>query len=268
MSHVENEPAPLVVYEREGAIATIMFNRPDKLNAMSDALAIEFGEVMRRFDADDAAYVAILHGAGRSFSAGADVQQRQLRSADEVKRLGGLAGRGANVGHMFADVVNWKPIVSAVHGHCMGMALGLALDSEVIVATENAKFQMTEVSRGLGGERYYALMQYRGAGTFANEVAMTGRFFTGLEAHRGGLINRVVAPGEHLTVAREIAAQIAQNPPLSARAIVRHRRFEIEQLKSRADFNSAALKLNQTDDFRESARAFVEKRPAGPFQGR
>ncbi|MBO9578127.1 MAG: enoyl-CoA hydratase/isomerase family protein [Microbacteriaceae bacterium] len=258
----------LVEYERRGSVAVITFNRPEKLNAMSDELAIELSDAMRRFDQDDDALVAVLNGRGRAFSSGADVHQRQLRPAEEVKELGGLAGRGANTGSLLTDCVNWKPVVAAVHGYTMGMALGIAIDCEMVVASEDTRFQLTEVGRGLGGERYYAGMHYRGAGTLANDVGLTGRFFTAREALEGGLINRVVPAGTHLEAAIAVAEEIAANPPLSVRAIVRWRRIGAERAKREADLHSAALKLNQTEDFRESALAFAEKRKPAPFKGR
>lgn len=257
-----------VTYSRDGNVAEIVFNRPEKLNAISDTVGAQLSAAFNRFDLDEEAFVCIISGNGRAFSTGADVQQRQLRPKEEAARLGGLASKEGNISGALTESVNFKPVIAAVHGFALGMALGLALECELVVADETARFQVTEVGRGLGGTRYVALMRYRGAGTFADEVGLTGRFFTGAEAAAAGLINAVVPAGEHLDEARRLAAEIAKNPPLSARATVRLRRWEIDQVKRACNFVMAPLKLHLTEDFHESARAFAEKRPAGPFKGR
>src|SRR5579859_2361441 len=106
----------LVEYERDGAIVTLTLNRPDKLNAFNDELVGLLGEALHRFDVDDQAEIAILHGNGRAFSSGADVHQRQLRSREEFLKLGGPQGWGTNSADLFTRAVNWKPVIAAVHG--------------------------------------------------------------------------------------------------------------------------------------------------------
>jgi enoyl-CoA hydratase/carnithine racemase len=261
-------PADLVQYERDRDIVTLRLNRPHKLNAFSDELVRALGEALRRFDTDPEAHVAVLCGNGRAFSTGADVQQRQLRSREEFERLGGPQGHGANAGDLLIHAVNWKPVITAVHGYVMGLATGIALESDLIVAAEGTQFQITETSRGLGGAKYWGLMQFRGAGAFGTEMAMTGRFFTAEEAFEHGVINRLAPAGRHLDVAYELAREVAKNPPLSVRATVRARRWYLGEMGRELTMISEPLKLYLTEDFQEAARAFVEKRPAGPFKGR
>ena len=259
----------LVEYTRDGNLGIIAFNRPEKLNAISDDVVLELSEAMHEFDMDENAWVGIIHGHGRAFSAGADVQQRQLRPQEEAAKLGGLRGRAAAAAsNLFTESVNWKPVVAAVHGYCLGMALGVALECEIVIADEDAQFQLTEVGRGLGGARYVKLMQYRGLGSFATEIGMTGRFFSGKEAASNGVINSAVPSGLYLDAAREIAGEIASNPPLSVRANVRSRRWQIDQIKRSSDHETVPLKLYLTEDFHESALAFAEKRAPRPFLGR
>src|SRR5271167_3056127 len=259
---------PLVEYERIDGIVTLTLNRPDKLNAFSDELVGALADALRRFDVDAEAQVAIIHGRGRAFSSGADVHQRQLRKREEFEALGGPQGWGANSSDLLTRSVNWKPVIAAPHGYAMGLALGIVLECDLIVAEAGTKFQVTETSRGLGGAKYWALLHFRGGAAFANEVALTGRFFTAEEAFAAGLINRVAPEGRHLEVARELAAAVAKNPPLSVRATVRTRRWYMEQLEREVIMQTAPLKLYLTEDFHEAARAFAEKRPAGPFKGR
>jgi len=255
-------------YERDGSIVTIRFNRPDKLNAFSDDMVRALGDALSRFDTDPDANVAILCGNGRAFSSGADVQQRQLRSREELERLGGPEGNGARIGDVLTRAVNWKPVIAAPHGYVLGLAVGIVLESDLIVAEEGTRFQITETSRGIGGAKYWGLMQFRNGGAFGNEVALTGRWFTAEEAHAAGVIDRVAPAGTTMEVARELAAQLDRNPPLSVRATVRTRRWYMARMSDEIHHQSAALRLHLTDDFREAAAAFVEKRTPGPFRGR
>ena len=256
-----------VWYQREGNTATITLNRPDKLNAFDDDTVLALGRALHRFDVDEEAFVAVLCGNGRAFSTGADVRQRQLRPREEMQRLGGPQG-SAGSGDLFTNSINWKPVITAVHGYVLGMAFGIILGSDLIVADEGTKFQITEVSRGIGAGRYWELMRARGGSAFATEIALTGRFFTAEEAFSAGLINRVAPKGEHLTVAYDLAAEICKNPPLSVRSTIRTRRFFLNENSRMVAMQGQLEKLYLTEDFHEAARAFVEKRPAGPFKGR
>ena len=96
----------LVEYVCEDHIATITLNRPEKLNAFSDEMVVALSEALRRFDIDNDAFVAIIHGAGRAFSSGADVRQRQLRRREEFEQHGGPQGWGAHAGDLLTRAVN------------------------------------------------------------------------------------------------------------------------------------------------------------------
>jgi enoyl-CoA hydratase/carnithine racemase len=260
--------ANLVEYCRDGAIVTLTLNRPEKLNAFSDELVMALDAGLKRFDAEDDAHVAIITGRGRAFSTGADVQQRQLRSREEFLRLGGPQGFGANSGDLLVNSVNWKPVISAVHGYVMGLAVGIALECDLVAAAAGTQFQITEVSRGLGGAQYWGLLNFRGGAAFATEMSMTGRFFSAEEAYAARLINRLAPEGKHLEVAYELAEEVLKNPPLSVRAIVRARRWRMKRLTEELKMQQAPLKLYLTEDFREAASAFAEKRKPSPFKGR
>ena len=262
------DPTELVRYSVENKIATITLNRPEKLNAFSDELVVALHTTLRRFDADPEAFTAIIHGTGRAFSTGADVHQRQLRPREEFERLGGPQGHGAHASELFVHSVNWKPVIAAAHGYVMGLAFGIMLECDLIVAEAGTKFQVTETSRGLGGARYWGLMQYRGGGAFGTEMALTGRFFTAEEALEARLINRVAPEGAYLDMARALADEVNESPPLSVRATVRTRRWYMERLTREINMQTQPLKLYLSEDFNEAARAFVEKRKPGPFRAR
>lgn len=257
-----------IQYACRDRVATITFNRPEKLNAFDDAMVMRLGAVLHGFDVDEDADVAVLCGAGRAFSSGADVHQRQLRKEEDFRKHGGPQGWGANASELLTRAVNWKPVIAAPHGFAVGLGLGLVLESELVVAEEGTRFQVTETSRGLAASRYWALLTFRGARSFATDVVLTGRFFTAEEAFAAGLVDRIAPKGQAVQLAIELARQISANPPLSVRATVRTRRWYMDQVEREAYLQTNPLKLHLTDDFRESARAFAEKRKAGPFKGR
>jgi enoyl-CoA hydratase/carnithine racemase len=264
----DSSASGLVEYVRDDHVVTLTLNRPDKLNAFNDELVVALSDALRRFDAEDEAWVAVICGNGRAFSTGADVRQRQLRSREEFIRLGGPQGRGANSADLFSQSVNWKPVIAAAHGYVMGLAVGVFFESELTVAAAGTKFQITETARGLSGARYWGLLQQRGASAFATEVALTGQFFTAEAAHAAGLINRLAPAGQHVEVAHALAREVCKAPPLSVRSVVRTRRWYMDQLSRDILMQIAPLKLYLSEDFQESARAFAEKRPAAPFKGR
>src|SRR5215471_18528789 len=212
-----NTTTRLVQYACRDRLATLTLNRPERLNAFSDDLVRHLADALRRFDLDPEAQVAVICGNGRAFSSSADVHQRQLRKREEFEQHGGPQGWGAHSGDLLTRSVNWKPVIAAPHSYAMGLALGIVLECDLIAAAAGTKFQVTETPRGLGGAKYWALLNFRGAAAFATEVTLTGRFFTAEEAFAAGIINRVAPEGRHLETAYELATEVAKNPPLSVR---------------------------------------------------
>lgn len=149
-------PGDLVLYEVRDRVATITLNRPARLNAFNDDLGRAALSAMRRFDLDPEADAAVLTGAGRAFSSGADVRQRQLRPREEMEKHGGPQARDANAEDLLFDCVHWKPVICAPHGYVLGLAPGIALECDLIVAETGTKFQVTEAPRGLSGAKYWA----------------------------------------------------------------------------------------------------------------
>jgi enoyl-CoA hydratase/carnithine racemase len=257
-----------VEYRLEGHVATITLNRPDKRNAFDADLVRALAGQLRRLDEDDTARVAILTGAGKAFSSGADVNARQCRSIEEFERLGGPQEPDAHSGDLLTRAVKWKPVIAAPHGYVMGLAVGIVLECDIVVAEAETKFQITETPRGLGGARYWGLAHFCGAAAFATEVALTGRFFSAEEAQEAGLIARVCPKNEHLDVARQLAQSIARHPPLSVRSTVRSRRYFMDLFERKIAAQTDPMKLYLTEDFREAVRAYLEKREPEPFHGR
>lgn len=249
----------LVEYSKQDAIVHMVLNRPEKLNAFSDQMSMELCEAMYRFYEDEEAMVGIISGAGRAFCSGADVRQRQLRPEAEMKKLGGPAGREGNIRHPFFKPPHAKPIIAAMHGYAYGAGLRIALYCDLTVAAKGTKFQVTEVVRGIDGVPFWMMLTERGAGALADDVCLTGRAWTAEEAYRCNALNRLAEPGEHLQEAERLAHEILANPPLGVRAIVEVRRAVLDEI----DVKAHALRprhLHLSEDFRESALAFIEKR--------
>jgi len=161
--------------------------------------------------------------------------------------------------------VNWKPVIAAAHGYALGAGLGLMMACDLIVASEGTQFQIRELQRGIGGAGHWGSLHFWGGGRFSNEMAITGRMFTAEEALELGIVNRVVPEDQRMATAEQMAEDIMVNPPLSVRSNVRVIRERSRQVigETPRGFDGLAF----TEDFHESALAFMEKRPA-VFHGR
>ena len=217
-----------VLYEVRERIAFISFNRPEKHNALRDEDIASLVEALQRLDGDDDADVAILFGQGRSFSSGGDVNDRLQRSMDE-----GSTSERTTEYAAFTQSTSWKPVIAAVHGYCLGHALGTALYCDHLVAATDAVFEVTEIKLGLPTAHFIPRL---GRPAFANEVAMTGRRFTAEEAWDAGIVTRLVDDRAHLRAAEELAREILVHPQWAVRQNVRVRRavLEEESLRYRA----------------------------------
>jgi enoyl-CoA hydratase/carnithine racemase len=152
-------------------------------------------------------------------------------------------------------------LIAAVHGYAMGAGLYLALMCDLIVAAEGTQFQITETVRGTDSTRYLMMLAARATLGFATDVALTGRFFSAEEGERAGAIDRLVPAGAHLHEAQALARTILELPPLAVRQIVEVRRGINEEVELRARLRRSRT-LHLTDDFRESASSFIDKRTA------
>lgn len=245
----------LVVADR---IATITVNRPDKLNALNDAVMLELGRAADEALKDSSAGAIIVTGAGRAFVAGADIAELRAKSAEQMHEL---ARRGQGVFRKFET--SPKPVIAAVNGFALGGGCELALACHVRIASEQAKFGQPEVKLGIipgyGGTQRLARIAGKGR---ALQLLLTGEIVDAAEAFRIGLANQVVAHAMLIEAARGMAHAMMANGPLALAAC-------IDVVNRGADMpldDACALEakvfseLAATEDMREGTSAFLEKR--------
>jgi enoyl-CoA hydratase/carnithine racemase len=211
-----------IACERRDAVALITLNRPERLNAWTPQMASEQADAIRAANDDEAVGAILMTGAGRGFCGGAD-----MRDTFQTRLDGGdPAGEGERSGGMPPDV-DWvslarssKPLIAAVNGAAVGVGMTMILPFDVIVASERAKFGMLFIKVGLVPELASTrlLSQRVGFGR-ASEMCLSGALYSGAEAYRMGLADRLVAPEQLLASALELAQEIAGNPAPQLRMI-------------------------------------------------
>jgi enoyl-CoA hydratase len=249
-----------LIYEKDGAIATMTFNRPHAHNAISAELGRAMGEATADFEADDELRVMIVTGAGdKAFCSGADLKTAipQMTSMASA----GAARPGAGTARPFSNVT--KPIVAAVNGYALAGGTELLLGTDIRVASEHATFGLPEPHWGLvpfGGSHVRLPQQVPWAR--AMEILLTGDPIKAQEALAIGLINRVVPHADLMPTARGIAERICRNGPLAVRSIKQavleayNRPWE-EAFAIESKISGIVL---ASDDAKEGPRAFAEKR--------
>ncbi|WP_129778377.1 enoyl-CoA hydratase/isomerase family protein [Peristeroidobacter soli] len=262
-------------YQRKDRIAYLMLNRPDALNTMTDQLEAEVRQALLEFDLDDDAWILILHGAGKCFCAGVDLKSHgsfalakdaKSRHEGEVaalkkgeigpaQHLKGTGGEG-----WMGRTINYKPVIAAVHGYALGGGAHIAAECDLIVASEDATFAISETARGMSGSRTWAKIRTFMPSKVANEMLLTGARTPASELYRLGLINRLVPNGQHLQAAEELAKKVLEAPPLAVRDGVRISRRLWVSHATQLDHEMQLTRLAETEDFAEAGRAFVEKR--------
>jgi enoyl-CoA hydratase len=255
----------LLSFQVADRIATITVDRPDKLNALNDALMRELGlaidEARERSDVGG----VLLTGAGRAFVAGADIAELAGQSAAEGKAR---AERGQRVFRKFEQ--SPKPTLAAVNGFALGGGCELAMACHVRLASESARFGQPEVKLGIvpGYGATQRLPRLVGKGR-ALELLLTGEMIDAAEAHRIGLVNRVVPAAELLDAARTMLAGILAQGPLAVAHCIEAEDsgYDLPLDDAMALEASYFGLLSASNDKAEGMRAFLEKRPA-QFSGR
>lgn len=246
----------IVEYERLERAGLIRLNRPEARNAINGAMAVAIEVAVDRLEEDDEAWLGIICANGSAFCAGADLKAIAAGETDLATERGGFAG--------VVDRVRDKPLIAAVEGPAVAGGTEIVLACDLVVASTEAHFGIPEVKRSLiaaaGG--LVRLPRALPPG-IAMELALTGSDLSATEAHRHGMVNRLVEPGRALDAALELAAEINANAPLAVRAsrrsILATRLLPDDEANTVVREESRAVW--QTEDFQEGPRAFVEKRP-------
>jgi enoyl-CoA hydratase len=250
----------LLTFQVADRIATITVNRPDKLNALNDALMAELGRAIDEAVGREDVGGVLLTGAGRAFVAGADIAELAGQNAIEGKAR---AERGQRTFRRFET--SPKPTIAAVNGFALGGGCELAMACHIRLASDAAKFGQPEVKLGIvpgyGGSQRLPRLVGKGR---ALQLLLTGEMIDAAEALRIGLVNRVVPAAELLPSARTMLATIlAQGPRAVAQCIEAVDRGLDMGLDDAIALEASYFGLlSATADKAEGMRAFLEKRPA------
>lgn len=257
---LEPQSSNLVLFRREGAVATIVLNRPEALNAVNGALSTAVGTALDELDADPHLRVGIITGAGRAFCAGADL--KALAAGQSF-----LSPTHPEWG--FAGVVEHfvsKPLIAAVNGPALGGGTEIVLACDLAVISSQASLGLPEVTRGLiAGAGGLLRLPDQIPPKVASEAILTGLPIAPETALRWGLVNMVAEPDDVVPEALRIAQRIAANAPLAVTAskrIMAHRRdFGSDWNRQIWHANNADLEaIMRTQDAQEGPTAFAEKR--------
>ena len=254
-----------LLLERDGAVAVLTVNRPKVLNALNTQTLDELRRAILELKRDDAVRVVVLTGAGeKSFVAGADINELSTQTPT-TGREHAIAGQ-----HVL-DLVEHlgKPVIAAINGYALGGGCELAMACTIRIAAETAKLGQPEINLGLipgyAGTQRLARIVGRGR---ALELLLTGDQITAQEAHRLGLVNRVVPAAQLMAEAKTLASSLAAKAPVAIRYILEAVHKGLEMPFAQAQIFEATLfgLVASTEDMREGTRAFLEKRKA-EFKG-
>lgn len=244
-------------------VAFLTLNRPDKLNALSPDLLSGSIQALRSWSKDPNVGAIVVTGAGRAFCAGGDVsamaQGTELTLEQNIDRLREVQ----EFSWLLYNIP--KVTIASVNGFAMGAGLGICLACDLRISSDQAKFGTAYAKVGFGGDfgTTWLLTQYVGAPK-AKELLLLAEMIDAAEAHRLGLVNRVVAHDQLETATQAIATQIANGPVISYRYMKANINFA-----THSDFRTLLdreaethLRCGQTQDHKEGVRAFLEKRAA------
>ncbi|XXF81164.1 crotonase/enoyl-CoA hydratase family protein [Myxococcaceae bacterium GXIMD 01537] len=256
----------LVTEETDGHVRKIGLNRPEKRNAMNVAFLEQLSAAFARAEADDAVRVMVLFAHGPMFTAGLDLMDvfPRLGEAETLFRAAGVDPWATH------GPARTKPLVVAVHGKCFTLGIELMLAGDVTLASEDATFEQIEIDRGIfpfgGGTARW--VQTVGWGN-AMQYLLTGDALDAREAHRLGLVQRVVSRDALMETAMGLARRIASKPPLAIQATLESARTALleGERAAAAKLLPAIMRLATTEDANEALMAFMERRPA-TFHGR
>ena len=248
-----------VLFQEENGIGIVTINRPKALNALNQEVLVGLGKLLAEIAVDTSVKVVVITGSGdKSFVAGADITEMQPLTAIEGREWGKLGQA------VFSKIEKLpQPVIAAVNGFALGGGCELAMACDIRVASENAKFGQPEVSLGIppgfGGTQRLPRLVGKGR---AKELLYTGDMIDAAEAYRIGLVNKVVASGELMEVAKTMAQKIIARAPIAVQVCKAAVNEGLEMgLESGISYEAEVFGLCfATLDQKEGMTAFVEKR--------
>ena len=266
-----------ILYEKDGGVAVITLNRPERMNAFTDVMIGEWAEALEDARRDRDVRAVIVTGAGRGFCAGADLRggsgigesDRPMGPASAADRRNWLRD-GVHMVPRAVQLLD-KPYIAAVNGAAVGAGMDMATMADIRIASEHAKFAMSYVKVGLvpGDGGCYTLPRIVGLSK-ALELIWTGDFIDAEESLRIGYVSNVVPADGLMSSAMELARRLAEGPAVAMQLAKRlvYRGMEGASWQEAFEMAGHAMAIAQaTDDAREGPRAFVEGRPP-KFTGR
>ncbi|HTL63737.1 MAG TPA: enoyl-CoA hydratase [Pseudolabrys sp.] len=246
-----------IVVETKGRVGIIRLNRPQALNALNKPLVAELTQAIEAFDADDKIGCMLVAGSDKAFAAGADIKEMADKPFIEAY-LGDFVSNWDAVAHAR------KPVVAAVAGFALGGGCELALQSDIVIAADNAKFGQPEIKLGvipgIGGTQR---LTHAVGKAKAMDLILTGRMMDAAEAEKSGLVARVVPAANLMDEAMKVADTIANMslPSVLAAKEAVNRAFESGLSEGVVFERRIFHALFATEDQKEGMKAFVEKRP-------
>jgi enoyl-CoA hydratase/carnithine racemase len=257
-----------ILVERDGAIATVVFNRPKLRNAINFNMWREIARVSRELGEDDAVRGIVYRGAGRqAFASGADISEFQEHRKDTETAL----HYGTQTEAAYCAIRDCpKPTVAMIHGYCMGGAMAVAMACDVRFAAEGSRFGIPAARLNIiyGVDAVGQLVDLVGP-AYAKDILYSARTVGDAEALAIGFIQRLLPPDDLERHTYEYLRTVADNAPLSVRGAKSTVQLYLEGLDParRRRLHALALEAFESQDYKEGTRAFLEKRRPR-FQGR
>jgi methylglutaconyl-CoA hydratase len=248
-------------FERDGQVATLTLNRPEKRNAISTPMIEDLVAALGTAEADKSVRVVILTGAGKAFCSGMDLETLQALAKQTAEQNLADSRRMAKMFHLVYSFP--KPLITAVNGAAIAGGCGLATLSDFTLAVPEAKFGYTEVRIGFIPALVSVMLRRQVGEKRARDLLLSGRIIDAAEAFRLGLVTEITPPDGLMNRAREVANTLLEASPTSLALTKRLLlRYDEEQLRRELELATQEnAQIRATDDFREGLASFLEKRP-------